>query len=138
MGITGFRTGRMDMLRLARLVFPGCLILLTVFAAQAARREDPVPPGVDPAADAALRKMGRSLAAAREFSFQSNTMFDQLLENGQKVQLGKTVNIRIRRPDAISAQVRGDVEDMDYAYNGTKLTVFNRGQNFYAVQDVPN
>jgi hypothetical protein len=120
------------------LAFPIITLLLASTAVQTLRAQGRAPQGVDPRADEALQKMGRSLASAREFTFESNDTVDQLLDNGQKVQFGKTVTVRVRRPNAMSAVVRGDQEDLDYVYQGNKLTVVNRRQNCYAIQEVPD
>jgi hypothetical protein len=60
------------------------------------------------------------------------------MDNGQKVQFDKTVTVHIRRPDAIRATVRGDQDDLEYAYHNSKLVIFNRLQDCYAMQEVPN
>ena len=103
-----------------------------------ARAGDTVPAGVDPKADAALRKMGQALGAAKSFSFEVNDSADQIMDNGQKIQFDKTVKVLVRRPNALIATASGDLEDMQYTYNGTKLAIFNKRQNCYAIQDVPN
>src|SRR5262245_6354447 len=84
------------------------------------RADDKVPPGVDPKADAVLRKSGQTLQAAKAFSFEVNDSVDQILENGQKVQFSKTVKVLVRRPNALAATTSGDLENMQYAYNGKK------------------
>ncbi len=99
---------------------------------------EPVPAGVDPKADAALRKMGRTLQNAQSFSFELNDSVDQILDNGQKVQLEKIEKVLVRRPNAMSASVVGDLEEMQYVYRGTTMMLVNRKENCYALQDVPD
>jgi hypothetical protein len=108
-----------------------------VFALMA-RAGDTVPPGVDPKVDAVLRKMGQTLASAKAFSFEVNDSVDQIMDNGQKIQFDKTVKVLVRHPNALAATTSGDLEDMQYTYDGKKLALLNRKQNCYAVQDVPD
>jgi hypothetical protein len=117
--------------------FAVMLALAMVWASLALAAEDKVPSGVDPKADAILRKMGQTLAAAKMLSFQLNNSEDHILPNGQKVQFEKTVNVLARRPDAFTATVSGDMEEMPYVYNGTQLAIANRRENCYALQEVP-
>jgi hypothetical protein len=95
------------------------------------------PAGVDPKADEWLRKMGKSLAGAQQFSFEIRDMEDQILQDGQKAQFSRTVDVLIRRPDALVADVNGDMESKRFVYSGGKLSIVNTKSNVYAVQDVP-
>ena len=112
--------------------------LALITAALAIAADEKVPPGVDPKADAALRKLGQTLAAAKTLSFTITDSADHLLANGQKVQFEKMVQVIVRRPNALSAKVTGDVEEMQYAYRDKQLTIFNRRENCYAIQEVPD
>ena len=95
------------------------------------------PANVDPKADEVLRRMGKTLASAKSFTFEAQDMIDQVMDDGQKIQLSKTLNVRVRRPGAVSADVRGDAEDLHFVYNGNKVLICNRVENVYAIQDVP-
>src|SRR5205823_1347564 len=111
-----------------------CLFLLSVAAAAAGDAAK----AVDTKADEILRKMGRSLQAAKSFSFEVNDSSDEIMANGQKVQFGKSTKVLVRRPNALVADMSGDLVDIEYVYSGTKLAVFNRSENCYALQDVPD
>jgi hypothetical protein len=95
------------------------------------------PPAVDPKADEWLRKMGKTLAEAQQFSFQIRDMSDQILSDGQKAQFARTVDVLIRRPDALAVDVNGDLESKRFVYANGKLAILNTKSNVYAVQDVP-
>lgn len=97
-----------------------------------------VRPGVDPKADEVLRKMGQTLAAAKAFSFRANDATDRTMESGQKVQFSKTVNVTVRRPDAVVADTVGDLEDRKFVFAGGKVSLLNRADNVYAQADVPD
>jgi hypothetical protein len=95
------------------------------------------PPGVDPKADAWLRKMGKTLSAAQQFTFEIHDLSDQILPSGQEAQFSRTVDVAIRRPDALAAQVDGDLESKRFFYSNGKLAIVNSKANVYAIQDVP-
>jgi hypothetical protein len=120
----------------ARLVACAGLLLAAGLVLASAQNPAP-PPGVDPKADEILRRMGKTLADARQFSFEVHDMADQLLENGQRVQVSKHGKIAVRRPDGIAAEVAGDQEDLRYIYNRDHVTIINRKENCYAKTTVP-
>ena len=65
-------------------------------------------PAVDPDAIAALQRMGAFLRDQQKFSVRANVTTDDLLASGQKVQFGGTIEMMVRRPDRLRADVRGD------------------------------
>src|SRR3954447_11083184 len=126
------------MLPAFRLIVRALGIALLLAPIAGARQGAPsAPPGVDPKADAILRSMGRTLAAAKTFSFEASETSDNFSPSGQKIQLGKTVKALVRRPGSISAVVNGDVENIAYYYRGKTVTIVNNLEHVYAVQDVP-
>jgi hypothetical protein len=102
-----------------------------------ARADDKPPSGVDPKADEMLRKMGKTLAGASQFTFEFNDMSDEMLPDGQKVQYSRSATVAVRRPDSVVASITGDLKDQLFVYSGAKLAVFNRRDNVYAIEDVP-
>lgn len=110
------------------------LLLCTLASQTSSQTTAPV---IEPKADGVLRKMSQTLHNAKAFSFEVNDSTDETWGNGQKVQFGKNVKVLVRRPDALVANVNGDLQDMQYVYRGTKLAVLNRQENCYALQEVP-
>jgi hypothetical protein len=102
-----------------------------------ATSQDSPPVGVDPKADEYLRKMGKTLAAAQQFTFEIRDLSDTVLTNGQEAQFARTVEVSMRRPDALAADFVGDLENKLIVYGGGKLAIWNRLMNVYAMQDVP-
>ena len=92
---------------------------------------------IEPKADEILRRMSHSLASAKTLRFRAHDMVDQVMENGQKLQFSRTLDVAARRPGAFRASVRGDSEDVEYAYTGGKLTIVNNRERCYTIQDVP-
>src|SRR5688572_22889695 len=110
-----------------------CLLLafslLDASVASAADRRAPsttAPAAVDPKADEVLRRMGRALSAAERFSFSVHDMIDQVMDNGQKVQFSKTVTVAVRRPDGVAAEVRGDLVNRRFVYDGSNVLLFDQ------------
>src|SRR6187401_1005152 len=79
---------------IGRLVVLTGLVLVLSIGQATARQVDPksgsssaAPRGVDEKADSVLREMGRTLAAAKAFSFEASQCVDQVQANGQRIQL---------------------------------------------------
>jgi hypothetical protein len=123
-----------DMTRLAALA-------VTALFAIASSAADPPPgaaaPAIDPKADAALKRMGEHLAAAKRFTLASHSMIDQTLDNGQKVQVARNQKVAVRRPDGITAVITGDTDDLQFWYDGKRVTMLNVRNNAYGVADAP-
>lgn len=92
---------------------------------------------IDPEADAALKKLSACLAAAQQFTFSAHDMMDQVLPDGQRIQIAINHRFSVRRPNAVVAEAEGDLENSRYVYDGKTLAILDRTENVYAVLDVP-
>src|ERR1039457_783962 len=63
-------------------------------------------PAVDPRADELLKRMGDYLGQAQFFSVSAEVWQDARLSSGQRVQAGRTVELQVRRPNRLRAEVR--------------------------------
>jgi hypothetical protein len=106
-------------------------------AAPPATAPTTAPAGVDPRADQYLRKMGETLAGAKRFSFRAHDMTDQTLEDGEKVQISRTLDINVRRPDGVYADIIGDEMDLHFVYDGKRVLLVNRRTKTFALHDAP-
>ena len=61
-----------------------------------------------PFADALLEAASDYLASASEFSVHAEITFEEFLKSQQKVQLSRTVEIMVRRPDRLRAEILDD------------------------------
>jgi hypothetical protein len=113
------------------------VIGLLLFGMQAGA-ETPARPAIDPKADAALKRMGALLGGAKAFTFTSHSTIDQALDNGQAVQVARNQHVVVRRPDRLAAVVEADLEDLNYWYDGKRVTVLNRRANAYSSIDAPS
>ena len=94
-------------------------------------------PPVEGRADEILKQMGDYLKKADHFTFKSEAYFEQVLENGQKLQYNSIANVALQRPNRLRVDSRGDVANESYYYNGQRITHFDHRSNTYASVKVP-
>ncbi len=97
----------------------------------------PEAPKLEPKADQYLKAMSNYLAGLHTYSFQVEEFFDETQADGQKLQLGNQRHMSVSRPDKIFGETEGDTVNSRFYYNGKTVTVFDRGQKTYAVENVP-
>jgi len=95
-------------------------------------------PAIDPAALAALDKMGAALRALKQFSLKSDTSIEFVLDTGQKVQLDGDVTYKVKQPNEFYAEVRSDRRHRQFFYDGKDLTVYSPRLKYYATADGVN
>jgi hypothetical protein len=88
-------------------------------------------PAVEPRADEWLKRMGDYLAQAKFFSVSAEVWQDIQTSSGQRIQAGRNVELRVRRPDRLHAEVHSPRRNRELLYDGKSITLFNRVQNFY-------
>ena len=81
---------------------------------------------MSPAAAELLRQMSDFLNGLRQFSFHTENSVDTVLPSGQKLQLGRAVDVFVRRPDRLRAQIDGDLLDQELFYDGRSITLFTK------------
>lgn len=91
----------------------------------------------DPFADALLEAAGDYLASASEFSVQAEITFEEFLNSRQKVQLSRTVEIMVRRPDRLRAEIVDDKGQRRLFFDGKTVSLHNLDQNVYATVEQP-
>lgn len=112
-------------------------IALAGAAALATAQPSSAPQSVNPAALAALERMGKYLNTLRSFEVSSTTTIDEVLDNGQKVQFGGTVEFKVRRPDRMRVDVSTDRKRRVFFYDGKSVTLFGPRVNYYATVPAP-
>jgi hypothetical protein len=103
---------------------------LAGFIAVSARAADSKP-AIEPQADEWLKRMGDYLGQAPFFSVNIEIWQDVDLASGQRVQADRAVQLQVRRPNRLHAEVHSTHRDREMIYDGESLTLFNRAQNFY-------
>ena len=94
-------------------------------------------PAVDPQADEVLKKMGATLQSARSLSFTSHAIADQVAPDGQKVQFARNQKVHLRRPDKLAVDVIGDVDDLQFRYDGKQVALYNPRTNSWGAAEAP-
>ena len=81
--------------------------------------------------------MGAYLRTLKAFQVTSETSRDDVLQNGQKVTFGGTVNLLVSRPDRLRAEVVSDRQQRSYLYDGKSFTLWAQRVNYYATVPAP-
>ena len=87
---------------------------------------------VSPQAIRSLKEMSDYLGSAGEFTFHADVLFDHVLPSGQKVQFSAAEDIALKRPGGLYVEWSGDLGDRQFWYDGTKLTLYDPSQPFFA------
>jgi hypothetical protein len=95
------------------------------------------PQAVAPDADKVLKEMGAAMAAAKRISFEAHAIADQLTPDGQKVQYAKNQKVRMQRPDRLAVDVTGDAEELQFRYDGKRVTLYNPKTQSWGATDAP-
>ncbi len=110
--------------RLITLIAGGGLLLSSVGYAET--------PAVDPAALSALDEMGAHLRSLQNFAVQAADTVDLVGENGQKIQFAANIDLQVRRPDGLRADIETDTGSRHLYYDGKEFTVMFPDSGFYA------
>jgi hypothetical protein len=91
----------------------------------------------DPKAIEALDVMGAHLRTLLTFSVRSETTKDEVLASGQKIQFAGTVEMQVRAPDRLRADVSSDRKQRQFYYDGKTVTVYAPRMKYYATAEAP-
>ena len=94
-------------------------------------------PELEPDALAALDRMGATLSSLQEFAVRGETTKDEVLENGQKLQFAKTVDLWVKRPNALRVDSISDRQRRQFFYDGKTFTLYAPGMGYYAQVNAP-
>ena len=118
-------------------------VCLTAAAGNAFAQQPAPAPKAAPATDIdvkaidALKSMGAYLRGLKAFALRSETTADEVLDNGQKVQFGSTVDYLVRKPDRMRADVVSDRKRRQYFYDGKTVTQYGPDTGYYASVAAP-
>ena len=115
------------------LILFGTLLSFPAFA-----EEPGVARNVEAKADKILRQMSEYMNTLEQFSFHAENSMDTLLSTGQKIQLGRSVDVSIKRPNLLRADIKGDILDQQIFYNSKSITLYGKKLNYYATMDAPD
>jgi hypothetical protein len=100
-------------------------------------QQAPAGNALDKGAIAALDKMGVYMRTLKAFQVQATTSTEQVLENGQKVSTGGTVDLLIERPNRMRAEISTDDRHRMFFYDGRNFSMWARLVNYYATVPAP-
>jgi hypothetical protein len=111
-----------------------CLLLMSVPALSGAQEKKP---SIDPQADNTLRQMSAYLGGFQQFTFHIENSVDTLLPCKQKLQLSRAVDMFVKRPNRLRANIDGDRVSQELYYDGKSITLYGKDVNVYASLDAP-
>jgi hypothetical protein len=117
---------------------PAYLVAAAVLASASPAWTEPAEPAVDPAAVQRLEEMGKFLRAQRAFTVRADTETDEVLDTGQKVQIGAKAELHVRRPDKMRVDLTSDRKARRLYYDGKTLTVYGPRTGYYATVAAPS
>ena len=91
---------------------------------------------IDAKADKILRQMSDYLNTLEQFTIHLENSLDTLIENGQKIQLGRSVDVYIKRPNRLRVDINGDIFEQQLFYDGKRVTLYGKKVNYYATVNV--
>src|SRR5436190_12690326 len=109
-----------------KLSFLGLLLAATPAAAQSASEAR------DPKAIAALDAMGAFLRTQTNMKVIGEINTDDVIGKNQKIQYSGTVELMVRRPDGLRANVVSDRKNEQIFYDGKQFTVYEPKLGYYA------
>jgi hypothetical protein len=86
---------------------------------------------LDPRADDLIKRMADYLGHAKFFSVNAEIWQDIQLSSGQRIQAGRTIELQVRRPSRLRAEVHSPRRNRELLYDGSAITLLNRAQNLY-------
>jgi hypothetical protein len=93
---------------------------------------------IDPAAVAALNKMGTYLRTLETFQVKSVQTTDDVLDNGQTIQSNGVIDLLAARPNRLRAEITSDDRHLLLFYDGKSFTIYGQLVNYYATVPAPS
>jgi hypothetical protein len=106
--------------------------------AQAFRATAPPPAAaIDSEAVNALEKMGAYLRTLNAFQVRAEMTTENVLPDGQKVQIDNTADLVAKRPNALRLEVTNNKQHRRFLYDGKTFTLYAPRTNHYASVSAP-
>jgi hypothetical protein len=84
-----------------------------------------------------LKKMSAKLAATPEFVVRTRSSTEAPGGTGQFLTFFTESVVAVKRPNKLSAEIRGDAPPFDFYFNGEKMTAYEPTHKLYATTDAP-
>jgi hypothetical protein len=116
---------------------PVVLVAVGLAGLSAAALAQAQPAGIDPQAQAILKKSTDYLAGLKQFSVNTQSTIEVVLDSGQKLQFGNGASASVQRPNRLVARRTGDLVNQVFYYDGKSLTLYNPDEKYYATVAAP-
>src|SRR5437773_1117598 len=120
--------------------FAGIYLLSITMIAPAAQSQEATRTAgsdIEPDAIAALNKMGAYLRTLKAFQIRAETHKEEVLVDGQKIQLASATDLLAQAPNQLRAESTSDREERRYLYDGHTFTMYDPRANYYATVPAP-
>ena len=117
--------------------FPKCALLLAAACGPAACLAADQPAAVDPAAMAALDRMGAYLRTLTAFEVEARTATENVMDDGFKLQFDGVAKLKVRRPDRLQVDIANARTQRQIFYDGKSVTVYGPRLKYYATVAAP-
>jgi len=94
--------------------------------------EDRAAATIDPAAVAALTRMGEHLASLKSFELTAHTTIETVLRGGHQVEIGGEVHYWVAKPDRVRIDSETDTVSRQYFYDGKTFTIVAPIEGYFA------
>ncbi|MCC8999621.1 MAG: DUF2092 domain-containing protein [Candidatus Contendobacter sp.] len=84
-----------------------------------------------------LKKMSDKLASTPSFVFRSRSSTEAPGGTGQFLTFFTESVVAVKRPNKLSAEIRGDAPPFDFYFDGAKMTAYEPTHKLYATEDAP-
>ena len=85
----------------------------------------------------AMYEMSSYLRSLKKFTVKADVSFDEVLVNGQKVLLSKTVDIRAEMPSKLWAETSTQYAQREFYFDGQTFSLYTPSLGYYASADMP-
>ncbi len=116
-------------------VFALCLAMSTAGAQDTAEVPEK---DIDPFVAQLVKLTSDYLTSADRVRVQAEVTYDVVLTSGKKLQLARSVEVMLRRPDRVRVEVLDDRGTRRVYYDGTTLSMHHLEQNVYGIVDAPD
>lgn len=84
-----------------------------------------------------VKKMSDTLAATESFVVRTRSALESPAGTGQAITFFTESTVAVKRPDKLSAEIRGDAPPFDFYYDGKTMTAYEPTHKLYATADAP-
>ena len=119
-------------------------LALAALGAGPALAQTPAPPAqadkptINEKAIERLKAMGAHLRSLKVFTVTAEVTTDLVLDSGQKIEAGQTVEMSARAPNMLLVSTQSPVQSRKIYYDGKNVTVFGEKLGYYATFQAPD